>query len=591
MMRKFTMPAAVLLAVGMVSAAFGQNTEVIAKKDFAKLIEKDAIVYVSVRDVATLRGKLDAAGLKDLLDNAQVKTFLDYVKSRAEEEGGAQDNPLKDVSFSEILDAAEGEVALAVGALDIEKMIEDGADGGTPPTPDEIYFLVNAKGKAEDFQKLVTKVTDFAVDKGARKTEESYKGATITLYEGEGENQHFAIARVGSIFAVAPSVEGIKTLIKRSGEESADSLATNEKFRELSKAVGPEADALVYVNLEPLVLGAKKAIEEGGAGGQFGPMGDFIEPMFEGVGLDSVKAWGAGLTVKSDRIDFKMHLNAPSGLKGMLKSIFPRSENPTVPDFAAKGSHVFYTTQVDFPGLYQSILDDLLAPVAEQSGMDPEMMIDQMEAMLGIDVQDDLFDNLTGQITVVSKYEGTESVGVTALGVKNAKKFQDAFNSVMDVAAQQAPDMQYDEEEYLGGTVYTFGEGQVGMGIKDKGIFIGPTDSVKEAFRLVGKDEPTVADNETFQALKELLPERYQSLGFIAKDGLVKTLKDIKSGEFFKNLPAGPDGVPVDPSGDFDLSKIPDAEVLTKNLEGFVGYTATGDEGVTWGWTAKLKGR
>ena len=127
------------------------------------------------------------------------------------------------------------------------------------------------------------------------------------------------------------------------------------------------------------------------------------------------------------------------------------------------------------------------------------------------------------------------------------------------------------------------------VGVKDKAIFMGPTDSVKEAFRLVGKDEPTVADNETFQALKDLLPERYQSVGFIAKDGIVKTLKDLKSGEFFNNLP-GPEGA-IDPAGDFDLSKIPDAEVLTKNLEGFVGYAAAGDEGVTWGWTAKLKGR
>ena len=98
------------------------------------------------------------------------------------------------------------------------------------------------------------------------------------------------------------------------------------------------------------------------------------------------------------------------------------------------------------------------------------------------------------------------------------------------------------------------------------------------------------ANTTSRKALSALLPEKYQTLAYFAKDGLVKVLNDLKSGELLENLPEGPGGQFGDMQDAFDSSKLPDAEVLTKNLEGVIGYTESVDEGVKWVWIAKLKG-
>lgn len=582
---------AVLLALGlMVPAAAAQDTETIAKQEFAKLVGEDAIFFVSVRDVATLRGKLDAAGLKDLLEHEQVKAFFDYVKERAEQGAGDEQNPLKDLSFSDLLDAAEGEVAFAIGDLDLKEMVEnEGPDG----VPDDIYFLVNAKSKAAKFQELVDSITEAIVEQGARTSEESYKGTTIKSYTNDkDEDERFAVARIGSVFALAPTPEGIKTLIRRSGEDGDGSLAENDQFIEVQAKVGSKSDILLYVNLSPITealeLAAEKGVEDN-------PMdlGEVIGDVFEGLGLDSLKAYGAGITVHSDRIEFKQTLYAPRGLKGLLEGIFPEASTPRIPDYVPENAHFFYTTQFDFGEIFTAFTDSILAPIAETMGQDPEMIIEMGEAWLGIDIEDDLFGNMSGQVTFSSRYEGTDSKAVIAFGVKDGDKFEEAFTSILDGLAQQMPNVDVEEEEYLDSTVFVFGEEGGAMAVKGDTIFVGPKDSVKEAMRLIGKGESTLADNEAFRQLKKLLPERYQSVGYFSADGVTKFLADLKSGELLENLPDAPGPLP-DPDRigeEFDFSKLPDAKILTENLAGVLIYSARDDEGVTWVTVAKLKGR
>jgi hypothetical protein len=266
-----------------------------------------------------------------------------------------------------------------------------------------------------------------------------------------------------------------------------------------------------------------------------------------------------------------------------------------VPDFVSANAHGFYTTRYDFKSMYETMLEDIIGPIAKSYGYPAEMLVENAEGFLGISLEGDLFGNLTGEVTTVSRYEGAESVGVTALGAKSIKNFETAFKKLVEVAQQQSGGrLNPEDEDYVGGRLFTFGEQvPMAMGLKEKSIFLGPTASVKEAMRLVGKGEPTLADDATFKALAKLLPAGYQSVGYTAKEGFVRALTSLKKGEFLQGLPGGRRGGldPAQIQEAFDFSKIPDAEILTRNLVGLIGYSEQTAEGVQWVTIAKLTGK
>lgn len=587
-------PAALLLALAAAPGLQAQDTAAISKKAFSSMVDKDALLFVHVKDVEKLRANLDKAGLKEIMENAQVKEFIEYVKNKAAEGAAGAENPFKDVTLTQVLDAAGGEVAFVVGAVDIDKMIKQAAEGDQPDPPQRIYLLVNAKGKADDFQKLVDRVIGLAVAEGGKKAEEAYKGAKLTtLTPPDATPVSPTIARIGSVFALGLTADGVKDLVRRGAEGEAESLASNPLFVGVSKTVGPDADAMAYVNLEAIFKAVKKAMDVGAESGALGPLGDFTDDIFEGLGLETPKAAGMGLTVAADQVTQRAYLHAPAGLKGLLKSFFPRGDNPAIPDYVPANAHGFSTTRFDFKGFYETLLEDIIGPVAKGRGVEAQMWVDQAEAMLNIDLDDDLFGNLTGEMTTVSKFEGALDAGVTALSVKDLKKFKAAFKSVTEFARNNAgQNFQMDEEEYVGGTLYSFGEGApVAMGLKEKAIFVGPAAAVKESMRLAGKGEPTLADDPTYKGLSKLLPATYQSVGYSSKAGFVRVLNSIRTGEVFDAFPnqGGFDAEAF--KEQFDYTKIPDAEILTKNLVGMLSYSEHLEEGVRVVSIAKLKGK
>jgi hypothetical protein len=588
--RWLAVSAALVMAAAMVSAPAAQET--VAQKEFSKLVGKETLLFADIKDAGVLRSKLDAAGLKQLSEHPQVKAFLDYLKQKAEEAGAGQ-GPLAEFSLTEILDAADGEVAIAVGELPIDKLIEAASRNEQPEIPDEIYLLVNAKGKAKDFEKVVDKVAVLLTTAGAQKSEEAFRGNTIRRYATDEGG--ISLVKIGSVFALAPTNDGIKALIRRSGGDGADTLAASERFQDAAKNVGPDADAILYLNLEPLVGGLTKALNQAAERGELGPVGEFVEPLLEATGISNLKSLSFGLNVKADRIDAKAYLSAPGGLKGLAKGFFPAADKPVIPDYAGEKTENFYATQIDSAALYATILDDILGPIAETSGQDAGLWVSQAEAMLGIDLEDDLFGNLAGQVTIVSRYgDGGKEEGVLAIGVKDKKKFTDAIDSIVQVLSQYVPNVQADTKECEGGLLYTFGgEVPAAMGVKEKTVFIGEEESVKQALAATGKGAKTLADDAAFKAMAKLLPEHYQSVGYTSITGLNKILASIKSGEFFKNMEVPPESGfnPQDLADAFDWSKLPDPEVLTKNLAGLIQWTEVSRESVRWTVTAKLKGK
>lgn len=592
---------AFVLALG--TAAPSQDT--VAVSSFAKFLPKDCMLYVSVRDVSGLRAHLEAAGLKELWDSPEMKEFLAYLAKKAEEGGAGAERPkaLQDVKPEDLLNAVEGEVCFAVGKLDIAKIAEAAQNNEQPPIPDEIYFLVNAKGKADAFADLLKKGTQAATDAGAKKSEEDYKGVKIATYSAPNDEGGFSVCRSGSWFALGTTAEGLKRLVKRSQESAGDDLASNPTFTSVTRAVGENADLTVYANLEDVIKGVKKAVKDA-AENAGGPGAAAVDPVIDGLGIESVKAAGFGVTVGADRVTSKAYVHTPGGAKGIISGIFPTGSNPSVPAYVPEDASSFTASRTDLAKIYNEVMD-MAAEIAKASDfpVDPEQALEAS----GIQLKD-LVGQLKGESYGVGKYnkpftaKSAENVSIWAL--KDGKAFLDNLLDTTDSIIQKAPmmglEIELQEEEYLGTKVYTLDQLATSFAVKDNAFITGGKDNVKAAMRRMGGGEKTLADNALYQELSKELPASYQSVSFSNPDGFEWFLTIAKSGDIFSLMGGGgmPGGLPggMDPEElkqqlmeNFDFTKIPSPALFVKRLVGSIGYTTTTGDGTTIVSILKLK--
>lgn len=568
-MRSMTLIGSLICLVLLAGpAAAPQDTEATAKVSFATLLPEDTWLFASFRDLETLRNRLDAAGLKEILENEEIKKFIEYLETKAEGEGEDEEGNKFPISFAQILETVEGEVAFALGEVDFESMIEDQDFA----FPDQVIVLINAKTKADAFAKLVDEAVEHAVDKGMRKEEEAYKGVTITTLIGE-DDQPMSVTRTGSIWALTPGADAVKPLIKRLKEGSENSLADNDLFRTVQREVGRDADAIFYLNVKPIVEALNDAFEDGD--GMMGPA-TMVRMMIKLYGLEDMEAIGAGLTVGADKIDMVGYAHAPK-LSGMIEALFPKGDNPKMPDYVADDVHMASTSLFNVESFWESYLE-MMGDMLEDLGMSVEDMIDQFEAMLGIDIQEDLIEQVGSPMIMTAKFpKGEAAQMLLAMPANDGDTLDESIQSIIDaVSTMPGGGDGVDEEEYLDATLYTFAE-TMEITIKNDTFLFGIGDVVKPAMRRMGKSESRLTDLDAYKEIVRLLPEKYTAMTYMSAEGMARYIESILDGtmfEAFGDMPAEPFGDQLDPE------EIPDPRILTRHIKGLISWNERTDSGV-----------
>lgn len=571
-MMRFIAASIVLATLPAGARPAAQDT--VAVPSFAKLMAADTFLFISVRDVAVVRKHLDAAGLKSLAEEKQVKEFLDAV--------GQGLAGWTDGEGAALWGAVDGEIAFAVGPVDYSK------------GPPEVYLFVNAgQGKADAAADAIRRGIarapfggDVAVE------EESFKGAKIAKYLKDGIEQ-IASCRSGTWFAIAPTSENLKRLLDRPLDSKGGDLASSPAFAATLKAVGEDADVVAFLNFAEFIR-LNRDLEPGKD-----RKPGIAELIGGGLGIDGIRSFGFGLSVGEDRVTARIHVDAPGGLKGFTKAIFPGGENPSIPAFVPDGVHAFGAARFDFATAYKAF-SDTVSSVLKRDGEKLDLDSIARES-LGVDLKDAVFDNLTGEIVTATTYrrpfKPTSVESVQVVGLKDGVKLDKALGALLAALSDKSGGFLKPEEEDDRGAVIRTMAG-LSFALKENRLVVGDKAAVKSTLGRLGGSGASVADSPAFKELAKDLPAKYSSIGFATPEGTEYYLALLKDGRLKDLFGSSVFGyLPEDPQirelrrwmEQLDLSILPDAPILTKRMVGMISYSTVDDRGFTLTSLLRLK--
>ncbi|HEX42192.1 MAG TPA: hypothetical protein ENN81_09045 [Phycisphaerales bacterium] len=450
------------LWVVMVLAAVLCGTGGAAVPKTAQLLPSKTVFLVEVENFQTLWDQFKRTSFYGLYMDPAMKPFLDDFHTKRKDKASKADNEIVQMIF--------GAGTLPSGRVAGAVVLPESGTG-------EPAFVVLAEwgDKLATAREAIEKMVSQAVDDGARKSRQEYRGVEVTTITtvdapqvGSGSGaaagqetdaeasgpESVSYCFVGDCLIAGDQMPVIEFVIAHIQGAGGSTLAQSDDYRSAMKAVGPDHDADLYLNIREMV----RMLTAESQGGQ-------AMMIVENLGLDNVVSLAGALGVarQADRTSaLRLLLKVDGAKRGICRMLDIKSSPLQVPKFfPADATSVFFLS-LDVKQAFDELIATLnrFSPQYAAIAQMPFIPIDPQNGLFG-DIKSAIIDNLGTDLAMAGKVSksgsaldpaATLSEMVVAMTVGNRPMLEKSLSAVHAMMLSKGnPEMR---RELLGHTIY-----------------------------------------------------------------------------------------------------------------------------------------
>ncbi len=450
-----------LLVAGLAVCA-ACNLHAATAVPLVNLVDDHTALALSITDTPALVRGWDASPIAKTWDDPQVAKFFAPLREKIMiDEWEAKTKEATGSTVRELLALADGEVLLAVPAVDFDKLNKSDA----PP------FLL-AIHVGDHVAKIERIMADAATKAKVNEQTEVFSGATVHIRpfkaakdgESDAKPETFAWAIVDGVWLVSAEkarVFAAVDALKNGGVDAA--LGKSVRFLGVRERVGDD-QALLYLNLAAIYPVVRDAVAaRKAAANKPNPMGVDPQTLLGALGLDALsEAYGAiNIGEKDTRVDFGLTYTEE---RGLLKLAAYQPGPSPQPDWIPAKWPSVSTLKFSVPQAYAGLeqLLDAISPML--SGM-AQGQVTAINRKLGIDLKRDLIGSLGSEIVSAYALPPGLDAGATppwdqmdqliSISLSNVEAFTKTIEALKQMAGGPAADKLFVKRDYLGQTIYS----------------------------------------------------------------------------------------------------------------------------------------
>lgn len=501
---------------------------------------------------ATVAGKMLAdPDLQPII--SEVKSKLAELSKELEEKAG--------LTLEDLYALAQGEITFAV----VEK----------PTRKLNAVLMLDYGDAQETMDKLLEKMEE-ALKANADHSTQSIGEVEVQVFEFPKTDQNpynkLAYFSAEGYFVAASDVAVLEAVLARWDGESTQTLAESEVFAYIFEKCSTEDEApLVKWYVDPMgLIKAGVSMVQGDL-----PQAGMVLGFLPVLGLDGLKGAGGGINMGVGDFDtvnkaFIYVEQPPAGILGVFQ--FPTTAQ-TPPPWVSSDVSMYAGMNWNVTEAYsaiESLVDSFQGPGAFGKLVDAAAASEDGPM---VHPKKDIIDNLTGAIQLATSTEADSEedeeappipLVTFAVGLKDAAAMKDTL-----AKAAETEGFPGKTREFEGQTIYevpTDGEQNMSFAVVGKELYIASKVELLENV-IRGEFRDSLAKSEEWTELAKYLPAKTSMIGFQKQDQSAKAAYDMARKQ------AG------DEVEGFDLSKLPEFEVLQKYFKPTGSYVIPDDNG------------
>ncbi|MGD8501461.1 MAG: DUF3352 domain-containing protein [Phycisphaerales bacterium] len=206
----------------------------------AKLIPPETILLVDIDNFSRLRAQFERTSVYKLYKDPAMSAFVDDFKAKWRDKVQKSDNELvRIIADADVLPQGRAAVALALD--------EQTIDANEPP----VLFISEWGENTGKVKETVDKIVKRAVEEGAHRKAEEYRGVSITVITGKS-SAALSYCFVDDCLIGSMNPEALKFVIAHVKGAGSPTLADDDDYAATMNAVGPAAEGQIgfYANIK-----------------------------------------------------------------------------------------------------------------------------------------------------------------------------------------------------------------------------------------------------------------------------------------------------------------------------------------------------
>jgi hypothetical protein len=412
----------------------------------ARLLPPETVVLLDIDNFTRLEQQFKKTSLYQLYKDPAMAAFLDDFKAKWKEEArGSKDEFARIIADAAALPQGRAAVALVFD--------EQTIDANEPP----ILLIAEWDERTEKVKEAIGKMVEKAVEDGARRKTEDYRGVSITTITIESSTAlSYCFIDDCLIGSMLPDV--LKFVIAHIKGAGSPTLADDDDFTATTRAVGPPAEGQIdlYVSIKQAIK-AMTAVDDTGK----------TKTMITNLGLDNVTSLGCSIDLArgpGGSSFGKAFLKIDGDKKGICKMLDMESAALRVPQFVPASAYSVSFINLNFKKAYNE-LAGILSRVLPQFAMLMYIPLTPPgpQGEPPLQLQNGIIDHLGSQIIIAQSIDKSSSgatgetqrpaaaESLVAVAVNNRNALEKTLLLLHNMVAPNNPDAR---RELLGHTIY-----------------------------------------------------------------------------------------------------------------------------------------
>ncbi|MBN1441984.1 MAG: hypothetical protein JXA90_04700 [Planctomycetes bacterium] len=536
-----------ILAILLLSAAPPLAAQV-TQTDSAllKALPPETTLVVEAKNVAGLTEKIKASPLYRLKEKPEFSAMV----KEAEENFARWRRDVQEeteVDLEKFLSAWQGDVSFVIGDVTplLTSTVQALVNMEMPeldPASLPILLSVDAAGGKDQMASDLKKIVAAGRKKGTRIEEAPFQsGRILTVHRPENETEgpeRILIGEMGSRYFISMDTRFLQGVMSRlSGGETQPSLMSHSAFQMTYKETDSGGDLFVFFNMQPII----RALDQSLGLSPYAFIWTKVKTLLLGQTLNNA---GISLTIEPKGIREKVFIHNDGGEDGIMGWFKGPEIASRPPDIIPSGALSFSSASVNMSKVFGTVRE-IVQVVQTFSGSTTDIDT-QFQQIFGLSL-DDLIRNFGHQVDTFLIKGPTEEnpmgdmTFVFQLGDDGPMKQMMERISMMSQGQLAA-------EKYLNRDVYAVPPVLPGVApafcVTDSRLILSmDRDNVELVIRRIGKDDPGLAESDTFQkAASSFFPSKVSGLSYTDEKYVSQAMDNI-----MESMKTGmPDEVPVE---------------------------------------------
>jgi hypothetical protein len=534
-----------------------------------RILPNETYLHLTVKNVDDARRQFAESPYGQLIDDPALADFraeLVEAFQKVASEPLAQMEAELGMSASDLLDIPSGEVSMSIAGVGNHMGLVMHVDVGDSVSQVESLLEQAEQALSRQQEQLV-------------QSKEEFDGTEVTLFKVQQPVPTPLLREFGWFLrdghlVICSSQRVMENLIANWDGSSSDSLSNNEKYSHVLNRLETEpgsADSIFYLDL----VGMLTKLSQTGSFGDAQFYAGMVIAQLPLLGLNQLQA--VAMITEEGSGDFQMinraMVYAEQPPEKLMRAFMLDRVDAAPPGWVKEDAVLYMATKWQVSEAYsavESLVDSFQGPGTLAA------LVDQLSASgPGIHIKDDLIDQLSGEVHVVSGALDS-STGANemlfAVGVQDPDAFSDLLARLSD-----EPGFPAELREFRGFTLYEFSQGgpSIGFTVANGAFLLAIGERVMEQVLRNDDDTRPLAESEEFRRISQHFPPDVVAVNFAQpKDQYRAFYELLQSGNVAENFPAMDDII-----ADIDFTTLPPFEAISKYLLPGGGFTVADENG------------